>query len=160
MSNWSVREIRVRFRELLDTVIRNGPQIITRRGVSVAVLVSIKEWQRLQTRVTRINLKSVLLARKPTFVLKPRQTRVNLPQKKKDAPPVTVSQDEHPRRDSTMESLAKLKPLYEGGVVRQQYLPDNLAGRRYFEPSPRDRVPATDSPQADRLSVASGGRDS
>ena len=32
MSNWSVREIRVRFRELLDTVIRNGPQIITRRG--------------------------------------------------------------------------------------------------------------------------------
>ena len=42
---------------------------------------------------------------------------VSLPQKKKDAPPVTVAQDEHPRRDSTMESLAKLKPLYEGGVV-------------------------------------------
>ncbi len=42
---------------------------------------------------------------------------VNLPQKKKDAPAVTVSQDEHPRRDSTMESLARLKPLYEGGVV-------------------------------------------
>src|SRR5258706_7863692 len=42
---------------------------------------------------------------------------VNLPQKKKDAPAVTVSQDEHPRRDSTMESLAGLKPLYEGGVV-------------------------------------------
>ena len=42
---------------------------------------------------------------------------VNLPQKKKDAPPVTVSQDEHPRRDSTMDSLAKLKPLFEGGVV-------------------------------------------
>ena len=82
MSNWSVREVRVRFRELLEAVIRNGPQIITRRGISVAVLVSIKEWQRLQTRVTRINLKSVLLARKPTFVLKPRQTRVNLPQKK------------------------------------------------------------------------------
>ena len=42
---------------------------------------------------------------------------VSLPQKKKDAPPVVVSQDEHPRRDATMESLAKLKPLYEGGVV-------------------------------------------
>jgi acetyl-CoA C-acetyltransferase len=41
----------------------------------------------------------------------------SLPQKKRDAPPVVVSQDEHPRRDSTMESLAKLKPLYEGGVV-------------------------------------------
>jgi len=42
---------------------------------------------------------------------------ISLPQKKKDAPPVTVSADEHPRRDSSMESLAKLKPLYEGGVV-------------------------------------------
>jgi acetyl-CoA C-acetyltransferase len=28
-----------------------------------------------------------------------------------------VDVDEHPRRDSTMESLARLKPLYEGGVV-------------------------------------------
>ena len=42
---------------------------------------------------------------------------IALPQKKKDAPPVKVEADEHPRRDSSMESLAKLKPLYEGGVV-------------------------------------------
>jgi acetyl-CoA C-acetyltransferase len=42
---------------------------------------------------------------------------IALPAKKKDAPPVVVEADEHPRRDSTMESLAKLKPLYEGGVV-------------------------------------------
>ena len=42
---------------------------------------------------------------------------VSLPSRKKDAPPTVVSQDEHPRRDSTMESLARLKPLYEGGVV-------------------------------------------
>ncbi len=42
---------------------------------------------------------------------------VNLPSKKRDAPPTQVAQDEHPRRDSTLESLAKLKPLYEGGVV-------------------------------------------
>jgi acetyl-CoA C-acetyltransferase len=42
---------------------------------------------------------------------------IALPAKKKDAPPVMVEADEHPRRDSTMESLAKLKPLYEGGVV-------------------------------------------
>src|SRR5215510_11538751 len=31
--------------------------------------------------------------------------------------PVTVSTDEHPRRDATMDALAKLKPLFEGGVV-------------------------------------------
>jgi len=42
---------------------------------------------------------------------------IALPSKKKDAPPAMVDADEHPRRDSTMESLTKLKPLYEGGVV-------------------------------------------
>ena len=42
---------------------------------------------------------------------------IALPSKKKDAPPTLVDADEHPRRDSTMESLAKLKPLFEGGVV-------------------------------------------
>ena len=42
---------------------------------------------------------------------------INLPSKKKDAPPNVVSADEHPRRDSTMEMLTKLKPLFEGGVV-------------------------------------------
>src|SRR5258706_13985288 len=42
---------------------------------------------------------------------------IKIPNKKKDSPPTVVAQDEHPRRDSSMESLAKLKPLYEGGVV-------------------------------------------
>jgi 3-oxoadipyl-CoA thiolase len=39
---------------------------------------------------------------------------ITLPSKKE---PMTVSADEHPRRDSSMESLQKLKPLFEGGVV-------------------------------------------
>ena len=42
---------------------------------------------------------------------------IRIQNKKKDAPPTVISQDEHPRRDATMESLAKLKSLYEGGVV-------------------------------------------
>jgi acetyl-CoA C-acetyltransferase len=42
---------------------------------------------------------------------------VTLPSKKKDSPGESMSADEHPRRDSTMESLARLKPLFEGGVV-------------------------------------------
>jgi acetyl-CoA C-acetyltransferase len=37
--------------------------------------------------------------------------------RRKDSPPEKISADEHPRRDSTMEALAKLKPLFEGGVV-------------------------------------------
>jgi acetyl-CoA C-acetyltransferase len=40
---------------------------------------------------------------------------VALPSKKNES--VVVDADEHPRRDSTMEALAKLKPLFEGGVV-------------------------------------------
>jgi acetyl-CoA C-acetyltransferase len=42
---------------------------------------------------------------------------VPLPSRKKDLPGETVSADEHPRRDTTMDTLAKLKPLFEGGVV-------------------------------------------
>jgi len=42
---------------------------------------------------------------------------VTLPAKKKDLEPEKISRDEHPRRDSTLESLQKLKPLFEGGVV-------------------------------------------
>ena len=39
---------------------------------------------------------------------------ITLPSRKE---PVTVSVDEHPRRDSSLDSLSKLKPLFEGGVV-------------------------------------------
>jgi acetyl-CoA C-acetyltransferase len=39
---------------------------------------------------------------------------VTIPSRKE---PVRVDADEHPRRDSSMEALAKLKPLFEGGVV-------------------------------------------
>src|SRR3954465_2800557 len=42
---------------------------------------------------------------------------VALPSRKKDSPPEQMTADEHPRRDSTMEALARLKPLFEGGVV-------------------------------------------
>jgi acetyl-CoA C-acetyltransferase len=40
---------------------------------------------------------------------------VSLPAKKNES--IVVDKDEHPRRDSSMESLAKLKPLFEGGIV-------------------------------------------
>jgi len=35
----------------------------------------------------------------------------------KKGPPVVVNEDEHPRPDTTLEALAKLRPLFEGGVV-------------------------------------------
>jgi acetyl-CoA C-acetyltransferase len=42
---------------------------------------------------------------------------ITLPSRKKDSPGENISKDEHPRRDATMDALAKLKPLFEGGVV-------------------------------------------
>ena len=44
-------------------------------------------------------------------------TGIALPSKKKDAPAEQMTADEHPRRDASMEALARLKPLFEGGVV-------------------------------------------
>ncbi|MBW0148336.1 3-oxoadipyl-CoA thiolase [Marinobacter arenosus] len=41
---------------------------------------------------------------------------IEVPQGRKK-PPVTVSEDEHPRPQSTAEALAGLRPLFEGGVV-------------------------------------------
>ena len=35
----------------------------------------------------------------------------------KKTPPIVVKEDEHPRPDSTLEALARLRPLFEGGVV-------------------------------------------
>lgn len=41
---------------------------------------------------------------------------IDVPQGRKK-PPVSVSRDEHPRPQSTVEALAGLRPLFEGGVV-------------------------------------------
>ena len=48
MRTWPARDARARFSELLDAAIKKGPQLVTRRGMEIAILVSIEEWQRLQ----------------------------------------------------------------------------------------------------------------
>jgi antitoxin Phd len=50
----------------LDTTIKKGPQIVTRRGIETAVLVRIAEWERLQ-KAARPSLKDLLLAPEPRF---------------------------------------------------------------------------------------------
>ncbi|MGH3679262.1 MAG: type II toxin-antitoxin system Phd/YefM family antitoxin [Natronosporangium sp.] len=47
---WSVAEAKGRLSELLHEVDQSGPQIITRRGEQVAVVVSLDEWRRKTTR--------------------------------------------------------------------------------------------------------------
>ncbi len=47
---WQVYDAKARFSELLDAALKEGPQILTRRGVETAVLVPIDEWKRLKDR--------------------------------------------------------------------------------------------------------------
>jgi antitoxin Phd len=65
---WSVQEAKARFSELLDASIKDGPQIVTKRGVETAVVVPIEQWRSLQQRA-RPTLKDLLLAPEPRFEL-------------------------------------------------------------------------------------------
>ena len=64
MRQWQVQEAKARFSEFLEASLREGPQIVTRRGVEAAVLVPVQEWRRLQ-RSAHPTLKELLLAEAP-----------------------------------------------------------------------------------------------
>ncbi len=57
---WQVQDAKARFSEFLNRSIKYGPQVVTRRGVETAVLVSIEEWRRLQ-QIGKPDWKEVLL---------------------------------------------------------------------------------------------------
>ncbi|MGB6686859.1 MAG: type II toxin-antitoxin system Phd/YefM family antitoxin [Terracidiphilus sp.] len=57
---WQVYDAKARFSELLDATLRDGPQIVSRRGVETAVVVPIEEWKRLKARA-KPTLKEILL---------------------------------------------------------------------------------------------------
>ena len=64
MKNWPVQDAKARFSELLDTCLREGPQLVTKRGAEAAVLVPVRDWRRLQESA-RPTLKALLLADQP-----------------------------------------------------------------------------------------------
>ena len=68
MKHWPVQDAKARFSELLDASIRDGPQVVTRRGVETVVVVPVEEWRRL-TMASRPSLKELLLADEPRFDL-------------------------------------------------------------------------------------------
>ncbi|HEV2403340.1 MAG TPA: type II toxin-antitoxin system Phd/YefM family antitoxin [Candidatus Saccharimonadales bacterium] len=43
---WQLQEAKNKFSEVVDTSIRKGPQIISRRGHNTAVVISFKDYQR------------------------------------------------------------------------------------------------------------------
>ena len=63
MKSWAVQDAKSRFSELLDTCLKEGPQMVTKRGTEAAVLLPVREWRRLQS--ARPTLKQLLLAPSP-----------------------------------------------------------------------------------------------
>lgn len=61
MATWQVQDAKARFSELLNKTLEEGPQIVTRRGVETAILISIDQWRRVE-QLTRPTIKDWLLA--------------------------------------------------------------------------------------------------
>ena len=58
---WPVQDAKSRFSEFVNAALTHGPQIVSRRGSEVAVLVPITQWRRLED-MSRPDLKELLLA--------------------------------------------------------------------------------------------------
>jgi antitoxin Phd len=48
LKKWRVRDARARFSEMLNAAVKDGPQLLTRRGVEVAVMVSTEPLARMR----------------------------------------------------------------------------------------------------------------
>jgi len=57
--HWQIQDAKQRFSEMIRAVINEGPQVITRHGEDVAVVVDIRDYRRL-TRPA-VDLASILL---------------------------------------------------------------------------------------------------
>lgn len=61
MKVWPVQDAKAHFSELLNICLKDGPQVVSRRGLKTAVVISITEWQRLN-HTTSPSLKALLLS--------------------------------------------------------------------------------------------------
>ena len=51
MQKWTVAEAKAKFSEIIERAMSEGPQTITRKGRTAAVVVGAEEWQRKTKRV-------------------------------------------------------------------------------------------------------------
>jgi antitoxin Phd len=47
MRHWALQDAKARLSELVETSLREGPQMVTRRGVDTVVVVPVEEWKKL-----------------------------------------------------------------------------------------------------------------
>jgi antitoxin Phd len=69
MTIWAVQDAKARFSEFLETCLRDGPQVVTKRGAEAAVLVPVDQWRRLQ-QSARPTLKDLLLSENPAWTFR------------------------------------------------------------------------------------------
>ena len=68
MAKWQLQDAKSRFSELIDDTLEKGPQVVTRRGIDTAVVISIDEWRRLK-KENSLTWKDVLLGEGARFEL-------------------------------------------------------------------------------------------
>ena len=61
MQAWPIQDVKARFSEFLDTCLADGPQMVTRLGAEVAMLVPTDQWRCLHA-AARPSLKQLLLS--------------------------------------------------------------------------------------------------
>jgi len=47
MDHWQLQDAKNRFSEVVQKALENGPQLITRRGINTAVIMSVEDYQQL-----------------------------------------------------------------------------------------------------------------
>jgi prevent-host-death family protein len=70
--DWQIQTAKARFSELVERTLREGPQIVTRRGKPVAVMVPVEQYRRLRTGGRSLK---ALLAAAPLQGVKIRRSR-------------------------------------------------------------------------------------
>ena len=66
MRAWQVQDAKARFSELLEASLKDGPQMVTRRGVPAAVVVPAETWARME-KANKPTLKDLLLSDENRF---------------------------------------------------------------------------------------------
>jgi antitoxin Phd len=66
LRTWKVQDAKARFSELLEASLKDGPQMVTRRGVPAAVVVPAETWARMEC-THKPTLKDLLLSDENRF---------------------------------------------------------------------------------------------
>lgn len=54
MHTWRLQEAKSRFSEVVDLTLKEGPQLVTRRGEEAVVILSAKDYRRLSGQTTNL----------------------------------------------------------------------------------------------------------